>query len=716
MSSLDQYSLCPCGNGKKIKFCKCNEHLSEMQAIQRMMVGEQNVAALDRINADLKTMPSEPWLLAMKCELLLHLGEFESLEETSAKFIRLQPDNPLAKLYRSLVAIVRGNTEEGASLLLQSLADAGENIHPLTATVAMNLIDFLNQRGLTLPALLHAENMLDLGEVFQRVGVSAYQSILSDAQSSTLVRDSIPSAVDASDAPYAERLAEAQSLIDAMRITGAKTKLEAMIREFGPQPAILQSLLPCQLLLTDVESAASTCRKLAQAPSLPEHQKVYYQALAFELAPQPSGVSIKDDLVVYTVEDPDFESKLAASKLLQPIQVEQLREMLQVLLQEEVPPKVAYVCVSPVLQEQFSEIEPMRAGSWVAFYGKQTDKPARLVCLEANTGYQKEQFEKLSSEFGLASLKRELIQSLHMPFLNRTDTPIMIRNEIPAERRLALSDALKELSIDNALDVKLECLAGKSIRETAGQAEYRLLLQAILLGWQSRNPNGFSDSDFDALHKRLQVSEPKLSSQLDVFDLVGGAAYYWTDLSNIDAQSLIQLMQSALTRGVGSMYPALTSRSQAMQWPEELKDSAEYTVYNLKVRSATDPNEAEKLLARIIESGKKLNLSVGGAIIERFELLQMLGRSAEARVFMETSLRENQSDPTLMRYIQALMQQSEMAARGRASMAGPGAVGGISDAASPGSAANNGGIWTPDSPDGSAQDSSGGGSKLWIPD
>lgn len=714
MSSLDQYSLCPCGNGKKIKFCKCFEHLSEMQTIQRMIAGEQNVAALDRINADLKTMPSEPWLLAMKCELLLHLGEFESLEETSAKFIRLQPDNPLAKLHRSLVAIVRGNTEEGASLLLQSLADAGENVHPMTATVAMNLIEVLNQRNLTLPALLHAENLLDLGEMYQQVGVSAYQSILQDAQTSTLLRDTIPSAVDVGDAPYGERLEEAQALVDAMRISGAKTKLEAMIREFGPEPAILQSLLPCQLLLTDVESAASTCRKLAQSTALPEHQRVYYQALGFELSPKASGIALKDDLVVYTVEDPDFESKLTASKLVQPIQVEQLREMLQIMLQEEVPPKAAYVCVDPILQEQFGEFEPMRAGTWLAYYGKQTDKPARLVTLEATAGYQKEQSDKLKSELGLGGLKRELLNTLYMPFLSRTAGQVMIRKEIPDDRRLALSDALKNMNLDDALDIKLECLSDRSLREASGQAEFRIPLQAILLAWQSRNPNPLSDTDFDALHKRLQVSEPKLSSELDVFDLVGGAAYYWTDLTNIDAQSLIQLMQSSLTRGVSSMYPALIERAQSMQWPEEFKGSAEYTIYNLRVRICTDPNEAEKLLARVIESGKKLNLSVGGAIVERFELLQYLGRAAEARVFMESSLRENQSDPTLLRYIQALMQQQEALSR-RAAMGGQASAGGISDVTSAGASGNSSGLWTPDSGDGPSPESSGG-SKLWIPD
>jgi tetratricopeptide (TPR) repeat protein len=710
MASLDQYSLCPCGNGKKIKFCKCHEHLPEMQDIYRMISGEQNVAALDRINANLKTMPSEPWLLAMKCDLLLRLGELESLEETSAKFIRLQPDNPLAKLNRAMVAIVRGNTEEGASLLLQSIADSGESIHPMTAMVGMNLIEFIGQRGSILPALLHAETLMDLEQPMQQVGMSAYQSIVSDAQSSSLLRESVPSPLDAGDAPYAERLDEATSLIEAIRIGGAKTKLESMIREFGPQPAILQSLLHCQLILTDSESAASTCRKLTQCPDLPEYQKVYYQSLAFDLSPQSSGISLKDDLVIYTIEDSDFESKLASIKSLQPVPVDQLKEMLQMMLQEEVPPKVAYVCTDAVLQEQFAESEPLRVGTWIAFYGKQTDKPARLVALEANSGYQKKQIDSIKSELGLNSLKRELIEQLQLPFVQRINSQVMVRQRIPDERRLALSDAIKHLNTEEALDIQLECLGNHSMKEVAGKAEYRVALQAVLLSWQARNPSGFTDADFDSIHQRLQVSEPKLSPELDVFDLVGGAAYYWTDLSNIDPQSLIQLMQSSLTRGIASMYQPLIDRAQNVQWPEEIKGSAEYTLNNLKVRVCSDPNEAEKLLARIIETGKKLNVSIGSAIIERFELLTMLGRHGEARVFLESSVRENSTDPTLMRYIQSLMQQSEMAARGSA--LGAQGQGSISDSG----AASSSGIWTPDGPGGSSPDSAGGGSKLWVPD
>ncbi|MBM3964246.1 MAG: hypothetical protein FJ308_04155 [Planctomycetes bacterium] len=714
--TIDQYSLCPCGNGKKIKFCKCNEHFPEMQTIHRMITGEQNVAALDRINANLKTTPSEPWLLAMKCELLLQLNELESLEETSAKFIRLQPDNPLAKLYRALVAVVRGNTEEGATLLLQAIADSTETLPPMTATVAVNLMEMMGQRGMVMPALLHAEMLMDMGESMARIAAGAYESLISHPQAGTLTRESLPSPPDADDAPYAERLAEVKALMANYRISVAKTKLESMLREFGQQPAILQHLLYCQLIFTDVESGASTCRKLASNASLGEPQRIYYQALAYDLSPRSSGVTQTEELCVYTIEDPELESRLTSSKLMMPLPVEQVKGLLQAFLDEEVPPKSAFICIEPVLQEQFADLEALRAGSWMAFYGKQTDKPARLVTLESTSGYRKAMLDKVKNELGIQSLKRELIEQLHVAYISKTNNPVMVRKQVPIERRDALRDATKQLTMDDVLDLQLECLGKRSARECAGLADSRLALQALLLNWQSHNPPGMDDSDFRTIHKNLQVSQPSISSQEDVFDLVGGAAYYWTDLDTIDARSLIQLMQSALTRSVSSMFGELIRRSEATAWPEDIKLSAEYTTLNLKTRIATDPVEAESLLIRIIDAGKKLNLPVGNAILERFELLNMLERRGEARQFLESSLRENPNDPVLLQFIQMAMmqQQQQMAARGRGGM--PRGMGGsIGDAGVSPSSEPASGLWTPDSAPSQPSGSSGGGSKLWIP-
>ncbi len=707
--SLDQYSFCPCGNGKKIKFCKCNEHFPEMQIIHRMIVGEQNVAALDRINANLKTLPSEPWLLAMKCELLLQLGELESLEETSAKFIRLQPDNPLAKLYRSLVAVVRGNTEEGATLMLQAISDATEALPPMTATVAMNLMESMGQRGMILPALLHCEMLLDMGGDMIRVASGAYDSLISQTNANLLSRESLPSPIENEDSPYAERLAEANALVGSYRISTAKTKLESMQREFGAQAPILQVLLYCQLMLTDVESAGATCRKIAEIASLPQAQRIYYQALAYDLSPNANGVAVSEELCQYVIEDSEFEQKLLENKRLLPIAVDQLKGLLDALLSEEVPPKLAFVCVEPVLQEQFAELDAARSGSWMAYYGKQTDKPARLISLEPPIGTRRAILENIKKDLGIGSLHRELVEKLPSSYLSQVTASIMLRKQVSPERRSALNDATRQLVLDGFLDYPQQCLSGKTPREAAGDDSLKLKLAALLLHWQGSGTSALSDSQFKDIHEQLQLTVPKISASEDVFDLVGGASYFWTDLSDIDANSLIQLMQSALQRGVTSVYENLVQRSQQMQWPEDAKLSAEYTQLNLMTRTTTDPAEAESLLRRIVDAGKQLGVPIGNAVLERVEVLNMLGRSGESRQFLEQSLRDNPNDPVLLQFVQMAMARQQQAQRGR---------GGRPEAAIAASSAPASGIWTPgqaEEPQSNASSGSGGGSKLWIP-
>jgi thioredoxin-like negative regulator of GroEL len=679
-----------------------------MQVIHRMIVGEQNVAALDRINANLKTLPSEPWLLAMKCELLLQLRELESLEETSAKFIRLQPDNPLAKLYRALVAVIRGNTEEGASLLLQSMSDAGETLPPMTATVALNLIEAMGQRGLILPAILHCEMLSELGDQMAELAGEALGSLVSHQNSNILQRETLPGIVEMPNQPYAERLAEAKALIEAFRISSAKTKLESMLREFGTQAPVLQALLYCQLMLSDVESAGLTSKKIAESAELSDAQRIYYQALAYEFAPKATGVAVHEELCQYVIEDAEFEQRLSSCKQLLPFSVDQLKNLLQAILNEEVPPKAAYVCVEPVLQEQFGELEASRSGTWMAFYGKQTDKPARLISIEPPIGPRRACLESVKREIGIASLNRELVEKLPSTYVSQVTSSVMLRNQVAPERKAAFNDAVNQLVIDAFLDYPQECLNGKTPRDAAGDASLKVKLAALLLHWQGTNSSGLTNQNYKNLHSFLQLQVPRISSTEDVFDLVGGASYFWTDLESIDPRSLVQLMQSSLTRGVSSMFDDLSTRSASMQWPEDLKVSAEYTQLNLQTRTVTDPVDAERLLKRIVELGKQLQVPIGNAVLERVEVLNMLGRSSESRQFLEESIRDNPNDPVLLQFIQMAMMRHQQAMRARG--ADPAAV---SPSSSPAS-----GLWTPgqsSEPSANVAGSSGGGSKLWIP-
>jgi hypothetical protein len=177
-------------------------------------------------------------------------------------------------------------------------------------------------------------------------------------------------------------------------------------------------------------------------------------------------------------------------------------------------------------------------------------------------------------------------------------------------------------------------------------------------------------------------------------------------------------MQSVLTRGVSTMYRSLVTKAETVAWPEDFQLSAEYTVLNLKTRTVTDPLQAEKLLARIIEVGKQLQIPVGNAVLERFEILNMLDRRTEARHFLESSLRENPNDPVLLQFLQAaMMQQQQMAARGRGGMPLDAAIPGAPSSPMASGGSGSSGLWTPDAPQSPSSGASpaGGGSKLWIP-
>jgi hypothetical protein len=214
------------------------------------------------------------------------------------------------------------------------------------------------------------------------------------------------------------------------------------------------------------------------------------------------------------------------------------------------------------LQEQFAELEASRSGSWLAYYGKQTDKPARLISLEPPIGSRRMILERIKKELDIGSLNRVLLEKLPSSYLSQVTASIMLRKQVAPERRLALNDATRQLVLDGFLDYPQECLSGKTPREAANDTSLKTKLAALLLHWQGSNTSSLTDDQFKQLHQQLNLQVPKLSSSQDVLDFVGGASYFWTDLSDIDPNSLIQLMQSALSRGVTSIFESLLGIDQ----------------------------------------------------------------------------------------------------------------------------------------------------------
>ena len=73
--TVDLYKMCPCGSGKKIKFC-CRDMANDLDRIRRMLDGDQRLAAIDKIDSLLKKRSKDSEkiaLLMMKSEAQMEL-------------------------------------------------------------------------------------------------------------------------------------------------------------------------------------------------------------------------------------------------------------------------------------------------------------------------------------------------------------------------------------------------------------------------------------------------------------------------------------------------------------------------------------------------------------------------------------------------------------------------------------------------------------------
>ncbi len=91
---MDPYAPCPCGSGKKVKFC-CQKLLPEMERIERLQENQPETA-LALLNKLEQAHSGNPWVVTTKAGTLMQQGEFASAKIALLKFLREHPDHPRA--------------------------------------------------------------------------------------------------------------------------------------------------------------------------------------------------------------------------------------------------------------------------------------------------------------------------------------------------------------------------------------------------------------------------------------------------------------------------------------------------------------------------------------------------------------------------------------------------------------------------------------------
>lgn len=103
---MDPYAECPCGSGKKIKFC-CHEIYNEMQKVERLRENQPRLA-INMLEELRHSHPLNPWVVTSEAMLQVQAGDPASARKSLAPFLKQHPTHPRAN---ALYALACGQTD-----------------------------------------------------------------------------------------------------------------------------------------------------------------------------------------------------------------------------------------------------------------------------------------------------------------------------------------------------------------------------------------------------------------------------------------------------------------------------------------------------------------------------------------------------------------------------------------------------------------------------
>src|SRR5260221_11649225 len=134
---IDPYASCPCGSGKKFKWCCQGIHEQIEKALNQQQHG-QNEAALVTIEEVVKAHPQNTEALGRKAQLLHVNGRADEAEKTLEAAFAINPSNTYGYLLRCLFPLDEGE-HPGAIILFRKAAE-------LYAEDAVDQLSFLYEQ------------------------------------------------------------------------------------------------------------------------------------------------------------------------------------------------------------------------------------------------------------------------------------------------------------------------------------------------------------------------------------------------------------------------------------------------------------------------------------------------------------------------------------------------------------------------------------------
>lgn len=727
--AVDPYTICPCGSGKKLKFC-CSDLYSEIDKVHRMLEGDQPRAALAHLEQTLAKSPGRASLLDLKATIELSLNDRDSARQTVDQYLEVDPQNPSAHAQAAILAAgeASGSREEPqlgpdspSRRAVNHLQDAMQLIAEEMPSRVLQAIGAIGQALLASGDLIAARAHLWLyqgvaGEDDTRA-MELLMRLNQVADLPLILRDNLfLRELPVGHAAEAQH-DHAQLLASRGQWRRSAEALEKLCSDH-PQLAVLQyNRAVVSGWLGDQEQFIEGLQKFASmlpadASGTPTDDAIEAEAIAQLLDLKSREPAIEVVQVRYSIaEEESLVDRLTRDKRVTPhkLSESELQGM------EGPPPRSTHLLLDrdlPASGADLADEAVPRIVGILSFFGRQTDREERLelvVDRDEHFGTTLELVDQIAGDSLSGKIDEQVVgtaagggSALRSRWRFPDDTPI-------ADRRRIVSTEQRRVLLEDWPEKPLAKLGGQSPQTAAGDPSQKLAVLAAVLVLEQSAASAVDPQVFTTLREKLGLAavgaiDPR-TADLEILPL---ARVPRVDLSQASDEDLVALYRR--TELAGATEAIRLIAREAVNRPSLGEELPLEELYARLAGLEPDLEEALGWVERGRTAADDKGISNAQWDLAELELRVMEGQFEEANNVVQHLRSEHLAEPGIPeRLYQLLYSLGAVPAPGQQPMAeAPPAEAAISTAAN--EPASGSKLWTP-----GADEPSGSGQKIWTP-
>lgn len=707
--SLDPYRLCPCGSGKKVKFCCSKDILSDLDKVIRSIEGDQRAAALDHLTKLIEDKGDRPALLSLKASLQLSMSTLDEAAATIGRLTEISPNNSAVLALQAQLNGERGEVDAAIDELQRSFEYAdgtlSGSIYPAIMAIVENAVD----EGRLLTARAHLMLLTGFSNGNDRAALSLLLRIDSSRDLTCLVKeDYVPEAVE-DGVPWAGEYRVALQSANRGNWRAACESLVSLSQKVPRQPAILRSIAILQGWLGQEQKAVQAWHEYAALEAVPLDRAVEAESLAQTLDDDQMDV-IEKVRVTYAVNDMDrlMERLLSDRRFVRAPAGS--HEMFAGA--DQPPPRGLFVFLNRAPLEENAKPQPQEFPVMigiVAVFGRETDREARLEFI-LDRDSECELHKTTMRETGGEWLGEPTAEEKHSEAA--LDNWVFTTRWHPPEGFLGdeLQDAARVLEREALLNrwptMPRRMLDGKSPREAAPDPAYRVRLLAAILALELTPSLGFTLDDTNELRRSLglPVAESIDPNAKDIHR-IPLCELQRLEIAKVANDQLPVVLQRALVKGLQrTVYCVATEMlSRGLTSAEINKPS----LYKLAVENALDSRLAVKWVLEAEQFAEAEKKSPAPWLVTELSLRIVRAEFEDVNRVMNILRTRHLKEPGIAQQVADVLARFGLLPQAR----GGGDSAPAAEAA-PQAAPEPKKLWTPDS---AAAPAGQAPSKLWLP-